>query len=110
MSPRCIIPWEECRKRVHERGFSMPFVSKETGAEQLSVHLSAIKPGERAHPPHAHADEEVMFLLEGEAEAMVGEETRVVHANTAVYCPPNVMHGLRNCGAVDMRYLVIRLP
>lgn len=88
----------------------MPYVGRQTGAEEIGLHLSAIAPGERAHPPHAHADEEILFLLEGTAEALIGDETRVIQANTAVFCPPNVTHGLRNCGPTPMHYLVIRSP
>lgn len=111
MSHRCIVPWDDGRKREHERGFSIPFVNKESvGADNLAVHMSVIKPGERAHPPHAHEGEEVMFLLDGTAEAQIGDETHVIHANTALFCPPNEMHGLRNCGDVPIRYLVIRTP
>jgi mannose-6-phosphate isomerase-like protein (cupin superfamily) len=106
----CIIPWDEARKRAHERGFSMPYVGRQTGAQEIALHMSVVDPGERAHPPHAHADEEILFLLEGTAEATIGEEMRVIRANTAVFCPPNVTHGLRNCGATPMRYLVIRRP
>ena len=105
-----IIPWDETRKREHLRGFSMPFLSPGNGAAVLSVHMSVIKPGERAHPPHEHAGEEVMFLLEGTGEAMVGDATEVIGANTAVYCPPQVMHGLRNCGETLIRYRVVRTP
>ena len=68
----CIVRWDEARKRTHERGFSMPYVGRQTGAEEIGLHLSAILPGERAHPPHAHADEEILFLLEGTAEALIG--------------------------------------
>ena len=48
--------------------------------------------------------------MEGTAEALIGDETRVIQANTAVFCPPNVTHGLRNRGQTPMRYLVIRRP
>lgn len=105
-----IIPWDDSRKREHQRGFQMPFLGPGNGAEALSVHVSVIKPGERAHPPHEHAGEEVMFLLAGTGEAMVGDHTEVIGANTAVYCPPHVMHGLRNCGEALIRYLVVRTP
>lgn len=44
--------------------------------------MSVIKPGERAHPPHAHEGEEVMFLLDGTAEAQIGDETHVIHVPT----------------------------
>ena len=103
-----IFPPDESRRRVHERGYSLPYVGAPTGAKVLRVHMSVIDPCERAHPPHEHPDEEVLFLLEGTAEALIGDHAEVIGPDTAVFCPPNVTHGLRNCGDRPMRYLVIR--
>jgi mannose-6-phosphate isomerase-like protein (cupin superfamily) len=99
---------DDARRRLHERGYSLPFVGLGSGAKDLRVHMSVINPGERAHPPHDHPDEEVLYLLEGNAEAQVGDHTEVIGPDTAVFCPPGVTHGLRNCGDRPMRYLVIR--
>jgi mannose-6-phosphate isomerase-like protein (cupin superfamily) len=103
-----IIPWDERRKRKHERGFIMPFVNEGCGAETLRMHISAIDPGQAAHEPHAHEGEEIMFVLEGTADIRMGEETRSVGPNTAVFCPSNVLHGIRNAGETPIRYMIIR--
>jgi quercetin dioxygenase-like cupin family protein len=103
-----IIPWDEARKREHARGFAMPFVNESCGAETLRMHGSVIDPGQAAHEPHAHEGEEIMFVLDGTAEIRMGEETRTVGASTAVFCPPNVLHGIRNAGETPIRYMIIR--
>jgi mannose-6-phosphate isomerase-like protein (cupin superfamily) len=103
-----IIAWDEKRKREHARGFAMPFVNAECGAEKLAMHVSVIHPGQAAHEPHAHEDEEIMFVLEGHAEIRMGDETQTVGANTAIFCPPNVLHGIRNAGETPIRYMIIR--
>lgn len=103
-----IIPWDEGRKREHARGFAMPFVNEACGAETPRMHVSVIDPGQAAHEPHAHEGEEIMFVLEGTAEIRMGEEMQRVGANTAVFCPPNVLHGIRNAGDAPIRYLIVR--
>lgn len=105
----CIIPWANERRRIHERGFALPFVGEECGAAQLRLHVSVIQPGEAAHPPHSHAGEEIMYLLEGTAEAVIGDEKQVIGPHTALFCPEHVLHGLRNCGQTPMTYMVIRV-
>src|SRR2546425_12834214 len=105
---RNIIPWDETRKRAHARGYAMPFVNAECGAEKLVMHVSVIQPGQAAHEPHAHEGEEIMFLLEGRAEIRMGEKTEIIGPNTAVFCPPHVLHGIRNAGDAPIRYLIIR--
>jgi mannose-6-phosphate isomerase-like protein (cupin superfamily) len=109
MNPN-IIPWDEGRKREHARGFAMPFVGAQCGAEKLALHVSVIQPGQAAHDPHAHEGEEIMFVLEGTAEITMGAETQTVGANTAVFCPPRIFHGIRNAGDMPLRYMIIRTP
>lgn len=103
-----IISWDEARKREHARGFAMPFVNTDCGARQLAMHVSVIEPGQAAHEPHAHEGEEIMFILEGMAEIRMGEETQMAGANTAVFCPPGILHGIRNAGETPIRYMIIR--
>jgi mannose-6-phosphate isomerase-like protein (cupin superfamily) len=105
-----IIPWDEARKREHARGFAMPFVGAQCGAEKLALHISVIQPGQAAHDPHAHEGEEIMFVLDGTAEITMGDEKQLVGANTAVFCPPQVFHGIRNGGETPLRYMIIRTP
>jgi mannose-6-phosphate isomerase-like protein (cupin superfamily) len=105
-----IIPWDEARKREHASGFALPFVNAACGAEKLAMHISEIKPGQAAHEPHVHDGEEIMFVLEGLAEIRMGEETQTVGPNTAVFCPPHVLHGIRNAGETPIRYMIIRAP
>lgn len=106
----CIARWDEQRAYRHERGFKLPFVDERCGARQLRMHVSVINPGESPHPPHEHAGEEILFVLAGEAEVLIGGETRRVGAMTSVFFPEHVTHGLCNCGAEPVRFMVIRVP
>jgi quercetin dioxygenase-like cupin family protein len=106
----CIFPWDESRAFRHERGFKLPFVDEHCGARQLRMHVSELKPGESPHPPHAHAGEEIIFLIEGQVEVLIGEETRRIGPMTAVFCPEHVMHGLHNYSTAPARFMVIRVP
>jgi quercetin dioxygenase-like cupin family protein len=105
-----IIPWDETTAHRHATGFMHPFVNEKIGAHQLRMHVSVINPGEAPHAPHQHAGEEIIYLMEGAAEALVGEKWQRIDAPTAVFCPEHVMHGMRNAGTIPMKYLVIRVP
>lgn len=109
LSKPLIIPWDERTAHRHATGFLHPFVNEKMGANQLRMHVSVINPGEAPHAPHQHAGEEIIFLMEGTAEALVGEEWKRLEAPGAVFCPEHVMHGFRNAGKIPMRYVVIRV-
>ena len=110
LSQPLVIPWNERTAHRHATGLMHPFVNEKMGARQLRMHVSVINPGEAPHAPHQHPGEEIIYLIEGTAEALVGENWQLVTAPAAVFCPEHVMHGIRNAGAVPMRYLVIRVP
>ncbi|MEO7413492.1 MAG: cupin domain-containing protein [Opitutaceae bacterium] len=105
-----IIPWDERTAHRHATGFLHPFVNEKMGAQQLRLHVSVINPGEAPHAPHQHAGEEIIFLLEGTAEALVGNDWKRFEAPSAVFCPEHIMHGVRNAGETPLKYLVIRVP
>ena len=110
MPTSCIVPWNEAAARRHAAGFMMPFVNREScGARQITTHVSVIDPGQTAHPPHEHAGEEVMFVLEGEGEFSAGGEKHRVGPMTALFCPEHVLHGLRNTGTAPIKYVVFRV-
>ena len=108
MKQPVVISWDEARKRVHERGFSLPFVGEGSGAEVLQLHLSSINPGEAAHPPHEHGGEEIMFLISGRGMATLGDDEQPMAAMAALFAPAGTRHGLRNDGDEPIKYLVIR--
>jgi mannose-6-phosphate isomerase-like protein (cupin superfamily) len=47
-------------------------------------------------PPHLHAVEEVLEVMEGTAEVQLGKESAVLTANQSVLIPAGTKHGFRN--------------
>ncbi len=67
---------------VQAANFAMGFVTLEADGGQV--------------PWHNQEQEEVYFLLEGEAEMCLGGEKRVMKAGQAVYIPSKVFHQVTN--------------
>ncbi len=83
-------------------------VSAETGAAQLCVFEQFCQPGLGA-PMHMHAVEEVLTVVEGQAEITVGGETVMAGGGHSVIIPAGVMHGFRNVapsGILHMRAIL----
>ena len=70
-------------------------VDGEKGSTQISVSEVLMEAGS-APPLHAHPTEETILIAEGELEAYVGDETRMVTAGQFVLAPPGVKHGFTN--------------
>jgi len=72
-------------------------VSAAVGSCQLCIFEQWCEPGLGA-PTHYHAVEEVLSVLDGEAEIWVGKERARVSAGKSVLIAAGVSHGFKNIG------------
>jgi quercetin dioxygenase-like cupin family protein len=76
--------------------------------DALRLHISAVGPGERVHPPHRHEGVEAFYMLEGEATLDVDGEIFTLGPGEAVIIDTQKLHGISNESTAPMRYLVVR--
>jgi mannose-6-phosphate isomerase-like protein (cupin superfamily) len=88
-------------------GYQYWFFDKEF-AQGRSIKLSVVGPHLASHPPHQHDGNEFFFVLEGNAEFFLDGKTRVVGPQTGMYAAPQSLHGIRNVGDTELKYLVIK--
>jgi quercetin dioxygenase-like cupin family protein len=73
--------------------------------ENVMVNFVRFEPNTVA-PLHWHDEEQISFVIEGEFEFQVGDETRILRPGDSVAIPPNVPHGARThdktCLEVDV--------
>ena len=93
---------------VSSKGFQFWYVPKTMSKGLMNLKLSHVKAMQANHAPHKHPEEEIFMLIEGTAEFYLDGESRKVPVNSSLYCPPNVMHGIRNVGDTPIKYLVIK--
>ncbi len=56
-------------------------------------------------PWHNQQQEEVYFVLEGEAEMCLGAEKQILHSGQAAYIPSGVFHQITNIGSTAMKMI-----
>jgi len=94
--------------RLEKKGLVGFWIESSLAADKISLHITEIAPGTRAHPPHSHAGVETFYVLSGNGTLETEDGTRVpVGPNQAVTVDPTRQHGLVNTGDVPMKYLVI---
>ena len=77
-------------------------VHTHTGATSTGVVYFEVEPG-RHGGSHAHSAEEVVLILQGEAEAVVGEERGRLPEGGMVVIPARVAHDVYNVGEDTLR-------
>ena len=84
---------EEWRPGVRTR----MHVSAVTGSVQLCLFQQWCDPGKGA-PTHLHAVEEVLHVLDGQAEVWIGNDRATLTAGQLVIVPAGRKHGFSNTG------------
>ena len=79
----------------------------------MSCHVSVLSPGVTPHEPHEHPEEELLIVLDGEAELVLvdGEEQKSVQSirpGSFVYYSAGQTHTIRNAGANPITYLMFK--
>lgn len=75
--------------------------------DQLEVHATMLEAGKASHPPHKHANEEVIIVDQGTVEAFgEGKWTRV-GPGSVIFNAANTLHAIRNAGSGPASYHVV---
>jgi quercetin dioxygenase-like cupin family protein len=76
------------------------------GAEMV-LGICTIEPGKR-NPLHSHPEqEEILFVLEGECEHRMGDETYRLGKGDAIRIPRGVRHWAKNTGSGTLTALIV---
>jgi uncharacterized cupin superfamily protein len=102
----------ECEQQVTEQGgfaFRRKRLGVAAGGKGIGASWFEIQPGKKAFPHHFHlANEEAVFVLEGEGVLRLGEEEHRIRAGDYVAFPPGPPgHQIVNRSTAPLRYLAL---
>jgi uncharacterized cupin superfamily protein len=81
-------------------------LGESAGGRQLGCTLYEVAPGKRAFPMHAHlANEEAIYVLEGEGKLRLGDGDVTVRAGDYIACAIGQPHQLINTSDAPLHYL-----
>ena len=85
------------------------FSGSTANVSSLSCHASVLLQGHSPHPPHTHAEEEVLLVLGGEVELVFSEtERNHLRAGELVYYPVDFAHTLQTVSAEPATYVMFK--
>ncbi len=101
-----VLTLDEAEKASEEWGEFVKYYEGETrGTRELLSGTAEIKPGMEIHPPHTHAEEEFLMVLEGQGEWTVGTETFAAKTGDMLYAAPWDSHGIKNTGDTTLKFV-----
>jgi mannose-6-phosphate isomerase-like protein (cupin superfamily) len=91
------------------------FLDATPSVSSMSCHYSVLSEGQTPHPPHAHVEEELLIILDGEAELVVASSPsdpnprrEPVSPGKFVYYPAWQHHTIRNSSNSSVTYLMFK--
>lgn len=103
----CVNEFSQNKVEKTSVGYQYWFVDKNF-IDGRTIKLSVVAPHSATHEPHRHKEDEFFFVIEGIAEFFLDGKTKIAKAYSSFYCPPNSLHGIRNVGDTELKYLVIK--
>lgn len=86
-------------------------ISRVIGASGLGYNLTVVPAGKRAFPFHSHrVNDEMFFVIEGNGEIRIGEETHPIRQGDVIACPPGgpeTAHQIINTSNEELKYLAV---
>jgi len=83
------------------------FKSPTITLDELECHVTTLNPGLQSHPPHKHANEELIIIREGTVETLSNGEWKKVGPGSVIFNASNQLHALKNVGTTPAVYHVI---
>ncbi len=81
-----------------------------TGSEHISCGVVQLEPG-KGHERHNHPNaEEMLYVVRGEGEQEIADETRSISAGDMLYIPEGVYHGTINTGWEPLVLIAVYAP
>lgn len=101
--------WTDLAVKTSEKGASRPIVRKATSMfPTLDIHATTLNPGKASHAPHTHRAEEMILLIEGSGEMLIGNEVYKATAGDLLFVNSSIPHAFTNTGTVPCSYFAIQ--
>jgi quercetin dioxygenase-like cupin family protein len=104
-----VVDWTQMTVKKSAKGESRSVFRAPTATlDELECHITTLNPGEMAHPPHQHSDEELIIIKEGTVEALVNGEQKRIGPGSVIFQASNQLHSIKNVGDGPATYHVIK--
>ncbi|WP_265596051.1 cupin domain-containing protein [Verrucomicrobium sp. BvORR106] len=104
-----VFDWEKMTAKNTAKGQVRKVCQAPTATlDELECHITTLNPGEEAHPPHQHPDEELIVVKEGTVESLVNGQLVRIGPGSVIFQAANQMHSIRNVGDTPATYHVIK--
>jgi (S)-ureidoglycine aminohydrolase len=101
--------WDNIKFKPHERGGVRQFFDRPTAMlNRFDIHVTQLNVGFKSHEPHTHVNEEIILMIDGNAEMQIGTDHQKANPGDVVLLDSNILHNLTNVGSIPCLYFAIQ--
>lgn len=107
--PSFVMDWFDMTFKPHERGgVRQLFDRKIVMSNRFDIHITTLNPGLSSHLPHTHKTEEIILMIDGEGEMVLGESKQRIVTGDAAWVESSIPHNITNTGKRPAVYFAIQ--
>ncbi len=104
-----IINWKDVAFKPTDKGGTRQFFDRQTAMlNRFDIHVTQLNEGFKSHDPHTHTNEEIILMLDGNAEMQIGTDHQKANPGDVVFLNSMVLHNLTNIGKTPCLYFAIQ--
>jgi (S)-ureidoglycine aminohydrolase len=104
-----ILNWKDVIFKPTEKGGTRQFFDRQTVMlNRFDIHVTQLNEGLKSHDPHTHTNEEIILMLDGNAEMQIGTDHQKANPGDVVFLNSMVLHNLTNVGKTPCLYFAIQ--
>jgi len=104
-----VINWNDMAVKSTDKGSTRQLFDRPTAMlNRFDIHVTQLNEGFKSHDPHTHQNEEIILMLDGNAEMQIGQDHQKANAGDVVFMGSMVLHNLTNIGKTPCLYFAIQ--
>ncbi len=104
-----VMNWNDMVVKKTDKGSTRQLFDRQTTMlNRFDIHVTQLNEGFNSHPPHTHKNEEIILMLDGNAEMSIANEHPKANGSDVVYLSSMIPHNLTNVGKTPCLYFAIQ--
>ena len=101
--------WNDIAFKAHDKGGVRQYFNRPTATlKKLDIHVTTLNAGLKSHDPHTHKAEEIILMIDGNAEMQIDKSFRKTTTGDLIYLESMVPHAIRNDDTKACMYYAIQ--
>lgn len=110
MGKQAVVVGKDEGEKLSVLGTELRFLCLPDQTDKAWSLMEAVLPKDAGPPPHEHPWDEGYYIVEGEVQFVLGDQTRLVKAGDFLYAPGGTVHAFKGASERPARILVFDAP